>query len=105
MFLGFTMSMIFVHAPVILPVVVRRPLPYHPALYVPLVLPHLSLLVRLGLGDWAGLTTAWRLVGVGNEVAVVGFVACAGALAGRARRTGRTARSTASTGSSVAVRR
>lgn len=34
-FLGFTMSMIFVHAPVILPAVLRRPLPYHPVLYGP----------------------------------------------------------------------
>src|SRR5690606_13425003 len=28
-FLGFTLSMIMAHAPVILPAVVRRPLPYH----------------------------------------------------------------------------
>lgn len=104
-FLGFTMSMIFVHAPVILPAVLRRPLPYHPVLYVPLGLLHLSLLLRLGLGDWAGLTTVWRLAGVGNEVAVVGFVACAATLAWRARRTGRTGRSTATAGSPVAVRR
>jgi hypothetical protein len=92
-FLGFTMSMIFVHAPVILPAVLRRPLPYHPALYAPLALLHVCLLARLGLGDWAGLTTVWRWAGVGNEVAVVAFVACAATLAVRARRTTRTARS------------
>jgi hypothetical protein len=88
-FLGFTMSMIFVHAPVILPAVLRRPLPYHPVLYAPLALLHVCLLARLGLGDWAGLTTAWRWAGVGNEVAVVAFVACAATLAVRARRPAR----------------
>ncbi|BFO21058.1 hypothetical protein SHKM778_74460 [Streptomyces sp. KM77-8] len=31
-FLGFVMSMIMAHAPVILPAVLRRPLPYHPGL-------------------------------------------------------------------------
>ena len=30
-FLGFTLSMIMAHAPVILPAVLRRPLPYRPA--------------------------------------------------------------------------
>ena len=79
-FLGFTMSMIFAHAPVILPAVLRRPLPYHRVLYGPLALLHLSLATRIGLGDWAGLVTAWRWSGVANEVAVIGFAACAAAL-------------------------
>ncbi|GAB1692195.1 hypothetical protein [Krasilnikovia sp. M28-CT-15] len=88
-FLGFTMSMIFVHAPVILPAVIRRPLPYHRLLYVPLALLHLSLLARIGLGDAAGLVPAWRWAGVANIAAVLGFVACALAVAvshGRTRR-------------------
>ena len=34
-FLGFTLSMIMAHAPVILPAVLRRPLPYHPAMIAP----------------------------------------------------------------------
>ena len=38
-FLGFTISMIMAHAPVILPAVLRVRLPYHPAMYVPVV-PH-----------------------------------------------------------------
>lgn len=80
-FLGFTMSMIFVHAPVILPAVLRRPLPYHPVLYVPLGLLHASLLVRLGVGDWAGSAGVWQAAGVANVVAVVGFVGCAAILA------------------------
>ncbi len=81
-FLGFTISMIFAHAPVILPAVLRRPLPYHPVLYAPLALLHLSLLARLGLGDWAGLVGVWRAAGVSNVVALLGFVACAALLSG-----------------------
>src|SRR6266545_2317906 len=103
-FLGFTMSMIFVHAPVILPAVLRRPLPYHPVLYAPLGLLHLSLAARLGLGDAAGLTAVWRWAGVANAVAVVAFAACAAALAVRAGRASRTARSTAAADAPVAVR-
>ena len=46
-FLGFTMSMIMAHAPVILPAVLRRPLPYHPVLIVP-IWPALSVTCRVG---------------------------------------------------------
>lgn len=56
-FLGFVVSMVFAHAPVILPSVVDVRLPYRPALYVPLVLLYASLALRL-TGDlamaWAG---------------------------------------------------
>ncbi|WP_244295459.1 hypothetical protein [Micromonospora orduensis] len=76
-FLGFTISMIFVHAPVILPAVLRRPLPYHRLLYVPLGLLHASLLVRVGLGDAAGMEQVWRWAGTVNVVAVLAFAACA----------------------------
>lgn len=91
-FLGFTMSMIFVHAPVILPAVLRRPLPYRPVLYAPLVMLHASLLVRVVAGDGAGWEPAWRWAGVGNVAAVLGFVACAAVLviaAGRRSPAGR----------------
>jgi hypothetical protein len=87
-FLGFVMSMIFVHAPVILPAVLRRPLPYHPVLYVPLALLHGSLLLRVGLGDGLGLTWVWRWSGVLNVVAVLGFLGCAVGLAARRRTAG-----------------
>jgi len=50
-FVGFTLSMIMAHAPVILPAVLRVSLPYHPAMYVPAALLHASLLVRLAIGD------------------------------------------------------
>ncbi|GAA2687392.1 MULTISPECIES: hypothetical protein [Actinosynnema] len=85
-FLGFTMSMVFAHAPVILPAVLRRPLPYHPALYAPLALLHLSLAVRVGIGDTTGLKDLWRWACYANVVAVLGFVGCAAALSSAAGR-------------------
>lgn len=74
-FLGFVISMIFAHAPVIIPAVLGRPLPYHPWFYVPLLLLHLSLLVRLLGGDWLDSTPAWQWGGVFNEVALLLYVA------------------------------
>ncbi|KKK01521.1 hypothetical protein [Micromonospora sp. HK10] len=87
-FLGFTMSMIFVHAPVILPGVLRRPLPYRPWLYAPLALLHGSLLVRLVLGDGLAVEPVWRWAGVVNVLAVLTFLGCAtaGVLTGVRRR-------------------
>ncbi|MEQ4305275.1 hypothetical protein ABNF97_28510 [Plantactinospora sp. B6F1] len=90
LFLGFAMSMIFVHAPVILPAVLRRPLPYHRLLYVPLALLHASLSIRLGLGDAAGLEPVRRWAGTANVVAVLAFAGCAVALARRRRGPART---------------
>jgi hypothetical protein len=89
LFLGFVLSMIFVHAPVILPAVLRRPLPYRPVLYAPLVALHASLVVRVGVGDALGVEPVWRWAGAGNVAAVVGFAAVVAVLAVRAGRTGR----------------
>ncbi|MEU1788253.1 hypothetical protein ABZ553_20745 [Streptomyces sparsogenes] len=76
-FLGFVMSMIMAHAPVILPAVLRRPLPYHPALAVAAWLLHLSLALRVVVGDLRDLRGAWQLGGVLNIVAVLLFVVSA----------------------------
>ncbi|MGH3262246.1 MAG: hypothetical protein ACRDNS_09645, partial [Trebonia sp.] len=76
-FLGFVMSMIFAHAPVIVPSVLGRPLPFRNFLYVALVLLHASLLLRLIGGDWAGNTVVWQWGGSLNEVAVLLFLAMA----------------------------
>jgi hypothetical protein len=89
-FLGFTLSMIMAHAPVILPAVLRRPLPYHPVLLLPLGLLHASLVIRLWLGDALGSATAWRAGGVLNIAALLLFLVLAAWSA--ARRTGRTSR-------------
>ena len=51
-FLGFVMSMVLAHAPVILPAVLRRPVPYRPLLWAPLVVLHAALLLRV-VGDVA----------------------------------------------------
>ncbi len=84
--LGFVLSMIMAHAPVILPAVVRRPLPYIWPMYAPVVLLHLSLLLRLAVGDARGVHWAVQVGGVLNIVAVLGFIAVAGYSATRASR-------------------
>lgn len=74
-FLGFTISMIMAHAPVILPAVLRRPLPYRTVLWAPLVLLHVSLALRLWLGDALGIHLAWQVGGATNVVALLSFFA------------------------------
>ena len=89
LFLGFVMSMVFAHAPVIAPAVLRRPMRYTPLFYVHLGLLHLSLLIRILGGDAAGNTLAWRVGGVLNEIAILAFlgVTAAAVVAGsRARK-------------------
>lgn len=73
--LGFVISMIFAHAPVIVPAVTGRPLPYHRWFYVPLVLLHLSLLLRLVGGDALADKTSWQWGGILNEVALLLYMA------------------------------
>jgi hypothetical protein len=73
-FLGFTLSMIMAHAPVILPAVLRRPMAYHPALLVPAALLHVSLVLRLWVGDALGVNAAWQVGGALNIAALLGFV-------------------------------
>jgi hypothetical protein len=79
-FVGFVFSMVFGHAPVILPAVLRTPLPYHPVLYVPLALLHASLAVRVALSTPIG--------GWGNAAAIALFILCAAALALKGRNQG-----------------
>jgi hypothetical protein len=76
-FLGFTMSMIMAHAPVILPAVLARPLPYRPVFYLPVVLLHGSLLLRLGVGDLYHQVWAVQTGGSLNILAVLIFVGVA----------------------------
>jgi len=89
-FLGFTISMVMAHAPVILPAVLRRPLPYHPALLAPLGTLHASLVLRLWVGDALAVPWAWQVGGALNIVAVLGFVATVGWSAARAAGPGAT---------------
>jgi hypothetical protein len=68
-FVGFVFSMVFGHAPVILPAVLRLRFPYHPVLYLPLALLHASLAVRVFVSPPAG---AW-----GNAAAIALFIVTA----------------------------
>ncbi len=74
LFVGFTFSMIFAHAPIILPAVTGLSVPYHPRLYVPLALLQISLLLRVA-GDLAGWLPGRRWGGLLNEVAILLFLA------------------------------
>lgn len=89
--LGFVFSMIMGHAPVILPAIARIKLLFGGFFYLPLLLLHGSLLLRLG----AGFTDLrWRADGaVANVLAIALFAAAAAgaALAWRARHGGRRA--------------
>jgi hypothetical protein len=71
--LGFVFAMVFGHAPIILPAVLRVAVPYTPYFYLPLALLHLSLLLRLA-GDWM-LLPQWRAWGGAlNGIALLAFV-------------------------------
>jgi len=52
--LGFVFAMVFGHAPIIFPAIVKVKIPYHPVFYLPLVMLHLSLAVRVFGGGGAG---------------------------------------------------
>ena len=72
-FLGFAMSMVFAHAPVIVPAVFGRRIGWQRWLIAPAVLLHTSLLGRLWLGDALGIQPARQICGVLNEAAIVLF--------------------------------
>ena len=72
--LGFVFAMVFGHAPIIFPAVARVKIPYHPVFYVPLLVLHASLALRVvsGLtGDFAGQ----RAGGAANALALLLFIA------------------------------
>lgn len=73
-FVGFVFSMIFGHAPVILPSVVPVKLEYSPRFYAHAALLHLSLVARLA-GDLAGDAECRRMGGLTNALAMLLFVA------------------------------
>ena len=73
-FLGFVMSMIFGHAPVIVPAVLGMRLPFHRTFYAHLALLHAGLLVRLAGGDLVGSTVAWQAGGAATVAAILLFL-------------------------------
>lgn len=72
-FVGFVFSMIFGHAPVIIPAVMGVPIKYLPAFYVHLGILHLSLALRVA-GDLLLLSAPRRWGGLLNEVAITLFL-------------------------------
>lgn len=78
--LGFVFAMVFGHAPIIFPAVLRVAVPYHPFFYAPLVLLHCGLALRVA-GDaagqfdwtrWGALLSALALLAfIGNTIAAV----------------------------------
>jgi hypothetical protein len=71
--LGFVFSMVFGHAPVIVPAVARAAVPYHWSFYVPLGLLHLSVAVRI-TGDLAGSAALRADGGVLSAIALIAFI-------------------------------
>ncbi len=71
-FLGFALSMVMAHAPVILPAVLGRALPYRPVLWLPLGMLHAGLALRFtgALGGW---DVAWQIGGVVTVLALLVF--------------------------------
>lgn len=79
-FLGFTFSMIWAHAPIILPMVLDiRQNPYHPILWIGWTVFQFSLLVRIlfsliGLPEWRtffGMINGWTILGMFVLMAVI----------------------------------
>jgi hypothetical protein len=58
-FVGFVMSMVFAHAPIIFPAVLGVPLAYRPSFYLHVGVLHLSLIVRV-VGDLVDVLGRWR---------------------------------------------
>lgn len=73
-FLGFVFSMVFGHAPLVVPAIARAELRFHGGFYVPLALLHLSVAARLAgaLADIASVRNAGGLLSTG---AIALFVA------------------------------
>lgn len=81
---GFVISMIFGHAPIILPALLRIEVRYTPWLYLPFVLLHTALVARLW-GDLSANFQARLWGGLLNEVAMLLFASIAVAAMARGR--------------------
>jgi hypothetical protein len=72
-FVGFVISMIFGHAPIIFPAVLGVPVTFYRAFYTHLTLLHLSLILRI-TGDLTNLVAVRKWGGLLNEVAILLFL-------------------------------
>lgn len=71
--IGFVFSMIFAHAPIIFPAIVKIRLPYHSFFYTSLIILNLSLLIRI-YGDLTAMSALSRMGGILNVLAIAFFV-------------------------------
>lgn len=85
--LGFVFSMVFGHAPIIFPAVVKVKMPYHWTFYLPLLMLHASLLVRLA-GSGLMLPELQGLGGLLNAAALALFILSTVSSVVRGSRTG-----------------
>jgi hypothetical protein len=69
-FVGFVLSMVFAHGPVIFPAILGRPLRFHLSFYAPLVLLHVGLAMRV-LGDLTAFAPSRRWGGLLNGAAIL----------------------------------
>ena len=72
-FVGFVISMIFGHAPIIFPAILGIPINFQPVFYIHLGLLHISLLLRV-IADYANLFTLRMWGGLLNEIAIFIFI-------------------------------
>ncbi|TAK32975.1 MAG: hypothetical protein EPO40_01210 [Myxococcaceae bacterium] len=72
-FVGYVLSMVFAHAPIIFPAVARVSVPFSPLYYLPLSVLHLGLAARMA-GDLSGSASLRQSGGVANAVALGLFV-------------------------------
>jgi hypothetical protein len=79
-FLGFVFSMVFGHAPIIAPALLRLALPYHAVFYLPLILLHASVALRFA-GSLLSLPWLREAAALGHAAAIALFILT---MAGRA---------------------
>jgi len=84
-FLGFVMSMVFGHAPVIVPSVLGVAVPYRRIYWLHVAILHVGLLTRV-LGDATASLTLWRAGGILNEVSILLFIIVTAITSTRATR-------------------
>jgi hypothetical protein len=78
-FVGFVLPMIFGHAPIVLPAVLRARFRYHAALYVPVALVHVSLVLRVtgDLADALGRLRGWGALGNASAILLFASIVAA----------------------------
>lgn len=71
--IGFALSMVIAHAPVIVPAIIRRPLPYHPVMWAVWGLLQAGLVVR-AIGGARDSDAVWQFGGAVDVVALLAFL-------------------------------